>query len=69
MKLVGRQPVEGTIPTVYIGHRTYRDRHTGRQKVSRTWYAEFCLDALRYYEALGTTNRAAAVKEIGRAHV
>lgn len=62
MKLVGRQPVEGTTPTVYIGHRTYRDRHTRRQKVSKTWYAEYCLDAQRYYEALGTTNRAAAVK-------
>lgn len=62
MKLVGRQPVEGTTPTVYIGHRTYRDRHTRRQKISKTWYAEYCLEAQRYYVALGSTNRAAAVK-------
>lgn len=62
MKLIGRQPVEGTTPTVYIGHRTYRDRYTRRQKVSKTWYAEYCLEAQRHYEPLRTTNRAAAVK-------
>jgi hypothetical protein len=38
MKLVAREPVEGTTPTIYIGHRTYRDRRSGRQRVSKKWY-------------------------------
>lgn len=37
MKLVGRHAVEGTEPTIYIGHRPSRDRRTGKTIVTRTW--------------------------------
>jgi len=63
MKLVGRHAVEGTEPTIYIGHRPYRDRRTGKACVTKTWYAEYCLEARRHYEPLKTTNKAAAVKQ------
>jgi integrase len=63
MKLAGRHAVEGTEPTIYIGHRPYRDQRTGKARVSKTWYAEYCLEAKRHYEALGTSNKAAAVKQ------
>lgn len=63
MKLVGRQAIEGTEPTIYIGHRTYRDRRTGKQAVTKTWYAEYCLEARRCYERLKTTNKAAAIRQ------
>ncbi len=63
MKLVGRHAVEGTEPKIYIGHRTYRDRRTGKACVTKSWYAEYCLEARRHYEPLGTTNKAAAVKQ------
>jgi integrase len=59
MKLAGRQAVERTAPTIHIGHRSYRDPKTGRTKTAKTWYAEWCVDGRRYYEALGTTNKAA----------
>ena len=62
MKLVDRQPVPGTMPTIYIGHRPYRDKQTGRQKVSRRWYAEYCLDGQRKYEPLRTTNKNVAIR-------
>ncbi len=63
MKLVGRHAVEGTEPTIYIGHRPYRDQRTGKARVSKTWYAEYCLEAKRHYEPLKTTNKSAAVKQ------
>ena len=53
------------MPTIYIGHRTYRDR-AGKTKVSKTWSAEWCVDSQRSYERLGTTNKAAAVKSAHR---
>ena len=46
MKPVARQAVEGTTPTIHIVHRTYRDR-AGKAKVSKTWYAEWCVDGQR----------------------
>lgn len=63
MKLVGRNAVEGTEPTIYIGHRTYTDRRSGKARTAKTWYAEYCSDGKRYYEALKTTNKKAAVKK------
>lgn len=35
-------------------------------KTSKTWYAEWCADGQRYYERLGTTNKASAVKSTHR---
>ncbi len=63
MKLIGRHAVEGTEPKIYIGHRTYNDRRSGKVCIAKTWYAEYCLDARRQYEPLGTTNKATAVKQ------
>ena len=65
MKLVARQAVEGTMPIIYIGHRTYRDR-AGKTKASKTWYAEWCAEGQRSYERLATTNKATAVKSAHR---
>lgn len=63
MKLVDRQLVEATVPKVYIGHRTYVDRRTGQPRISRTWYAEYCVDGRQRFKALdGTTNKTAAVR-------
>ena len=62
MKLVNRQAVEGTHPTIYIGHRTYRDRRTAKIKVTRTWYAEYCRDVRSVYQALSTTNKTQAIR-------
>ena len=63
MKLEARQHVEGTSPTIHIGHRVYLDRRTGQPKVSRPWYAEYCLLGKQRWKALGTTNKGQAVRE------
>lgn len=62
MKLIDRQAVEGTTPTIYIGHRVYKDKQTGKTKVSKKWYAEYCVDARSFYEALGTSNKGMAIR-------
>lgn len=62
MKLVDRQAVEGTTPTIYVGHRPYRDPRTGAEKVSRRWYAEYCREGRRCYEPLRTTNKNVAIR-------
>lgn len=62
MKLADRQPVEGTTPVIYIGHRTYKDKRTGKAKASKKWYAEYCSDGRSFYEALKTTNKTAALR-------
>lgn len=66
MKLIDRQAVEGTEPVIYIGHRPYKDKETGKQRISRTWYAEYCLDGRRRYEALRTTNKKTAIRAAHR---
>ena len=65
MKMTDRTAVEGTTPTIYIGHRTYRDKRTGKVMVSKTWYAEYCRDARSSYEPLKTSSKAEAIR---RAH-
>jgi integrase len=62
MKLIDRQAVEGTTPTIYIGHRPYPDKLTGKGKVSKTWYAEYCTDGRSHYEPLKTTNKNEAIR-------
>ena len=63
MKFIDRYVVEGTDPTVYIGHRTYR-KPNGAVAVSRTWYAEYCHHGGREYEALGERNKQAAIRKV-----
>ena len=58
-KLIDRQPVEGTTPTICIGKRTYHGPD-GAVKVSRKWYAEYCVDSRQQWAALDTTNKAQA---------
>src|SRR5687768_10052360 len=62
MKFRDRQPVEGTEPLVYIGHRVYRGAD-GVEQVSGPWYAEYCLENRQRFEALGTTNKATAIRK------
>jgi len=62
MKLIDRQPVEGTQPTVYIGHREYRRPDRSRY-VSRTWYAEWCVHGKHAQQALGTGNKSVAIRK------
>jgi integrase len=62
MKLIDRQPVEGTSPTIYIGHREYR-KNDGRMYVSRTWYAEWCVLAKHHQQALKTSNKNVALRK------
>src|SRR5438874_5393896 len=62
MKLIDRHPVEATTPTIYIGHREYKKRD-GRRYVSRTWYAEWCVQAKHHQHALRTSNKNAAIRK------
>src|SRR4051794_36035625 len=62
MKFHDRQPVEGTDPTVYIGHRVYRSSE-GADTISLPWYAEYCLDNRQRFEALKTTNKSVAIRK------
>jgi hypothetical protein len=62
MKLIDRQAVEGTMPVIYIGHRVYR-KSNGHRYVSRTWYAEYCMNARHYHQALKTSNKQIAIRK------
>ena len=65
MKLIDRQPIEGTVPVVYIGHRPYRSKQ-GLEGVSKTWYAEYSLHGEAKYEALHERNKQAAMRAVFR---
>jgi len=62
MLLHDRFPVDGTTPTIYIGHREYKDRRTHQKKIGAKWYAEYCYQAQRSYEPLRTSNKQAAIR-------
>lgn len=64
MKLLERELVTGTEPKVYIGRRVYRDR-LGMARVTRTYFAEYCVYGRRFCAALKTADKALAVR---RAH-
>lgn len=69
MKLVDRQPVEGTErPTIYIGHRQWRDAK-GTLRTARRWSAEWFLHDKQYHKSLGTNNKVAAVREAHSMHL
>lgn len=62
MKFQDRQIVEGTEPTVYIGHRVHRNA-SGAAQISGSWYAEYCIENRQRFEALKTPNRAVAIRK------
>lgn len=69
MKLVDRQPVEGTErPTIYIGHRQYRDQRSGKRKTSRRWSAEWFLNGKPDGQSLDTNNKVAAIRAAHEVH-
>src|SRR5881394_2439841 len=62
MKLHDRQIVEGTEANIYIGHRVYRGAD-GNEKISAPWYAEYCLENRQRFEAIGSPNKAVAIRK------
>jgi len=62
MKLVDKQVVEATKPTIYIGKRTYKSRKTGEVHVGRPYWAEYFTNGKQYQEPLKTTNKSVAVR-------
>jgi integrase len=62
MKFIDRQPVEGTVPVIYVGHREYRKKD-GLRYISRTWYAEWCSQAKHYQLALKTSKKNVAIRK------
>jgi hypothetical protein len=62
MKPQERHIVEGTEPTVYIGHRVHRNA-SGAAQASASWYAEYCLENRQRFEALKTPSRAVAIRK------
>jgi integrase len=68
VKLVDRQPVEGTErPTIYLGHRQWRDAQ-GKPRTARRWSAEWFLHDKQHHKSLGTNNKVAAVREAHALH-
>jgi hypothetical protein len=61
MKLQSRHYVEGTDPAIYIGHRVIR-RPNGQTTVSKTYHAEFTVDARQRSKSLGTSNKNVAIR-------
>lgn len=41
IKLIDKQIVEATKPTIYIGKRTYTNKHTGDVHVAKPYWAEY----------------------------
>jgi len=69
VKLVDRQPVEGTErPTIYIGHRQWRDKKSGKLKTARRWSAEWFLHDKQEQQSLGTNNKVEAVRAAHELH-
>ncbi len=68
MKLLDRQPVDGTRkPIIYIGHREWIDKD-GTVHKAKPWYAEWFLHDKRQGKSLEVRNKVAAIKEAHRLH-
>lgn len=62
MRLVGRQPVEGTErPVIHIGQRVWTNK-AGENRISRKYTAEYFLDGRQQFRPLKTSNKAAAIR-------
>lgn len=62
MKLIYKQIVETTKRTIYIGKRTYKNKHTGDVLIAKPYWAEYFANVKQHQEPLGTSNKAAAVR-------
>ena len=62
MKLIDKQTVEATKPTIYIGKRTYKNKRTGEVRIANPYWAEYFANGKQHQEPLGTSNKAAAVR-------
>lgn len=62
MKLLDRTLVEGTVPPLYIGHKEFRDKSTGRMVPCRRWHAEWNHGGRKFDESLKTTNKQEAIR-------
>jgi hypothetical protein len=66
MQLKDREPVIGTMPTIYIGHRFKKDPKTGHLRISPKWHADYNYSGRKFHEPLKTTSKSRA---ISAAHV
>jgi len=66
VKLHDRYLVPGTDPAVYIGHKQYKDRTTGKIMICRQWTAEYGHNGKKYNESLKTSNKEAAIRAAHR---
>ncbi|HEY1683544.1 MAG TPA: site-specific integrase [Tepidisphaeraceae bacterium] len=64
MKLVGRKNIAVGELNIQFGHRVYRDKATGAEITSQTFYAECGFNGQRYNVPLSTTNEALAIHRI-----
>lgn len=62
MKLIDKQIVEATKPTIYIGRRTYKNKGSGEVRIAKPYWAEYFTNGKQYQEPLGVTNKAAAIR-------
>jgi site-specific recombinase XerD len=62
MKLIDKQIVEATKPTIYIGKRTYKNKRTGDVHVAKPYWAEYFANGRQHQEPLGTNNKATAIR-------
>ncbi len=62
MKLIDKQIVEATKPTIYVGRRTYKSKGTGQVCVAKPYWTEYFADGRQHQEPLGTANKAQAVR-------
>jgi hypothetical protein len=52
MKLMEKQIVEATSPTIHIGKRTYRDKRTREERVNGPYWAEYFTHGRQHQESL-----------------
>jgi site-specific recombinase XerD len=62
MKLIDKNIVEATKPTIYIGRRTYKNKRTGEVCTAKPYWAEYFANGRQYQEPLGANNKAEATK-------
>jgi integrase/recombinase XerD len=62
MKLIDKQIVEATKPTIYVGKRTYKNKRTGELRIAKPYWAEYFTNGKQYQEPLGTSNKATAMR-------
>ena len=62
MKLIDKQVVEATKPTIYVGRRSYKNKRTGEVRIAKPYWAEYFTHGKQYQEPLGVSNKAAAIR-------